>query len=160
MPRYHRSDPTPIGPTAMPFIASIRLALTPTHTLQHTLLATQTSTAFDSKWVPPAGGAPSRHTGTGGAADGVHGQYLRDSGAGDRSRVAPRSKQLGKQAARRGDVEQSKQLGKQPGEAMSSSRGDARAAKRARTGTGGAKTAPPTRSTDLTTKSVRLVVDF
>jgi hypothetical protein len=34
MPRYPRSDPTPIGP--------IRLALT--HTLQHTLLATQTST--------------------------------------------------------------------------------------------------------------------
>jgi hypothetical protein len=44
------------------------------------------------------------------------------------------------QAARRGDVEQSKRLGKQPDEAMSSSRGDARAAKRARTG--GAKTAP------------------
>jgi hypothetical protein len=53
--------------------------------------------AFDSKWVPPVGGAPSRHTGTGGAADGVHGQYLSDSGAGDRSRVVPRSKQLGKQ---------------------------------------------------------------
>jgi hypothetical protein len=52
---------------------------------------------FDSKWVPPVGGAPSRHTGTGGAADGVHDQYLRDSGAGDRSRVVPRSKQLGKQ---------------------------------------------------------------
>jgi hypothetical protein len=26
--------------------------------------------AFDSRWVPPVGGAPSRHTGTGGAADG------------------------------------------------------------------------------------------
>ena len=37
-------------------------------------------------------------------------------------------------------VPRSKQLGKQPDEAMSSSRGDARAAKRARTG--GAKTAP------------------
>jgi hypothetical protein len=35
--------------------------------------------AFDSKWVPPVGGAPSRHTGTGGAADGVHAQCLRDS---------------------------------------------------------------------------------
>jgi hypothetical protein len=28
---------------------------------------------IDSRWVPPVGGAPSRHTGTGGAADGVHG---------------------------------------------------------------------------------------
>jgi hypothetical protein len=64
--------------------------------------------AFDSKWVPPVGDAPSRHTGTGGAADGVHEQRLRDSGAG--SRVVPRRKQLGKQ----------------PDEAMSSSRGDAR----------------------------------
>jgi hypothetical protein len=35
------------------------------------------------EWVPPVGGAPSRHTGTGGAADGVHAQCLRDSGAGD-----------------------------------------------------------------------------
>jgi hypothetical protein len=35
-------------------------------------------------WVPPpVGGAPSRHTGTGGAADGVHDQCLRDSGAGE-----------------------------------------------------------------------------
>jgi hypothetical protein len=67
-------------------------------------------------WVPPVGGAPSRHTGTGGAADGVHEQRLRDSGAG--SRVVPRRKQLCKQ----------------PDEAMSSSRGDARAAERARKG--------------------------
>jgi hypothetical protein len=37
-------------------------------------------------------------------------------------------------------VPRSKQLGKQPDEAMPSSRGDARAAERARTG--GAKTAP------------------
>jgi hypothetical protein len=37
-------------------------------------------------------------------------------------------------------VPRSKQLGKQPDEAMLSSRGDARAAERARTG--GAKTAP------------------
>jgi hypothetical protein len=51
---------------------------------------------FDSKWVPPVGGAPSRHTGTGGAADGVHDQCLRDSGAGE-SRMVPRRKQLGKQ---------------------------------------------------------------
>jgi hypothetical protein len=36
---------------------------------------------FDSRWVPPVGGASSRHTGTGGAADGVHAQCLRDSGA-------------------------------------------------------------------------------
>jgi hypothetical protein len=83
------------------------------------------------KRVPPVGGAPSRHTGTGGAADGVHDQYrLRDSGAGDRSRVVPRSKQLGKQpdearcradqaarqAARRGDVEQPRRCaGRQAG---------------------------------------------
>jgi hypothetical protein len=39
--------------------------------------------AFDSKWVPPVGGAPSRHTSTGGAADGVHAQCLRGSGAGE-----------------------------------------------------------------------------
>jgi hypothetical protein len=56
---------------------------------------------------------------------------------GQESSGAP--KQAARQAARRGDVEQSKRLGKQPGEAMSSSRGDARAAKRARTG--GAKMA-------------------
>jgi hypothetical protein len=36
--------------------------------------------AFDSKWVPPVGGAPSRHTSTGGAADGVHKHRLGDSG--------------------------------------------------------------------------------
>jgi hypothetical protein len=78
--------------------------------------------AFDSKWVPPVGGAPSRHTGTGGAADGVHEDNLRESGGGSR-RVVPRRKQLGKQ----------------PDEAMPSSRGDARAAERARTG--GAKIA-------------------
>jgi hypothetical protein len=45
--------------------------------------------------VPPVGGAPSRHTGTGGAADGVHEHSLRDPGGG--SRVVPRRKQLGKQ---------------------------------------------------------------
>jgi hypothetical protein len=55
-------------------------------------------------------------------ADGVHEQSLRDSGGG--SRVVPRRKQLGKQ----------------PDEAMPSSRGGARAAERARTG--GAKIAP------------------
>jgi hypothetical protein len=93
----------------------------------------------DSRWVPPVGGAPSRHTGTGGAADGVHAQCLRDSGAGDRSRVVPRaaprrsrvvprSKQLGsqtrrcraeqaaRQAARRGDAEQPRRCaGRQAG---------------------------------------------
>ena len=58
--------------------------------------------------MPPVGGAPSRHTGTGGAADGVHAQCLRDSGAGDRSRVVPRA------AARRSRVvPRSKQLGSQ-----------------------------------------------
>jgi hypothetical protein len=77
------------------------------------------SAAFDSKWVPPVGGAPSRHTGTGGAADGVHAQCLRDSGAGDRSRVVPRSKQLGG-AEWCPAMSRSKQLGRQPDEAMSS----------------------------------------
>jgi hypothetical protein len=98
--------------------------------------------------VPPVGGAPSsRHTGTGGAADGVHDQHLRDSGlrcwAGDRSRVVPRSKQLGgvewypeQQLCKQPDEAMSS---KQLDEAMSSSRGDARAAKRVRTG--GAKIA-------------------
>jgi hypothetical protein len=75
--------------------------------------------AFDSRWVPPVGGAPSRHTGTGGAADGVHDHYLRDSGAGDRSptgrsRVAPRT--TARQAAIRGDVEQPRRCaGRQAG---------------------------------------------
>jgi hypothetical protein len=32
--------------------------------------------AFDSRWVPPVGGAPSRHTSTRGAADGAHDQHL------------------------------------------------------------------------------------
>jgi hypothetical protein len=50
---------------------------------------------------------------------------------------------FGKGASIRGDVEQSKQLGKQSDEAMPSSRGDARADKRARTG--GAKTGAPRR---------------
>jgi hypothetical protein len=64
--------------------------------------------AFDSRWVPPVGGAPSRHTGTGGATDEVHAQCLRDSGAGDKSRVVPRA------AARRSRVvPRSKQLGSQ-----------------------------------------------
>jgi hypothetical protein len=50
------------------------------------------------------------------------------------------SKQLGKQPDEAMSSRQSRQLGKQPDEPMSSSRGDARATKRARTG--GAKTAP------------------
>jgi hypothetical protein len=45
--------------------------------------------AFDSRWVPPVGGAPSRHTGTGGATAGVHAQCLRDLGDGDKSLVVP-----------------------------------------------------------------------
>jgi hypothetical protein len=77
------------------------------------------------------GGAPSRHTGTGGAAaDGVHEDSLRESGGG--SRVVPRRKQLGKQ----------------PDEAMPISRGDARAAERARTG-GRGEDGPLTRLADL-----------
>jgi hypothetical protein len=47
--------------------------------------------SFDSRWVPPVGGAPSRHTGTGGAAAGVHAQCLRDPGAGDKSLMVPRA---------------------------------------------------------------------
>jgi hypothetical protein len=56
----------------------------------------QNPRALDSKWVPPVGGAPSRHTGTGGAADGVHAKCLRDPGRcwGQESMV-PRSEQLG-----------------------------------------------------------------
>jgi hypothetical protein len=87
--------------------------------------------AFDSKWVPPVGGVPSRHIGTGGGADGVHDQCLRDSGAGESS-GAPT--QAARQAA---------------DEAMSSSRGDARAAKRARTGDRRGEDSPLTRLTDL-----------
>jgi hypothetical protein len=78
----------------------------------------QSPDTFDSKWVPaPVGGAPSRHTGTGGAADGVHAQCLRDSARcwGQESSGAP------KQAARRSRVvPRSKQLGRQPDEEMSS----------------------------------------
>jgi hypothetical protein len=59
--------------------------------------------SFDSKWVPPVGGAPSRHTGTGGAGRwGTRGQpegvSLRESSG------APT--QAARQAARRGDAEQ------------------------------------------------------
>jgi hypothetical protein len=66
--------------------------------------------AFDSRWVPPVGGAPS--TGTPApevqSTDGVHAQCLSDSGAGDRSLVVPRA------AARRSQVVlRSKQLGSQ-----------------------------------------------
>jgi hypothetical protein len=97
---------------------------------------------FDSRWVPPVGGAPSRHTGTGGATTGVHAQCLRDSGAGDtslvvpraaarRSQVVPQSKQL---AARRGDVERSKRLASSQARRCQGSRGDARADQWARTG--------------------------
>ena len=74
---------------------------------------------FDSKWVPPVGGAPSRHTGTGGATAGVHAQCLRDPGAGDTSLVVPRaaarqSLVVPREAARRSQVvPQSKQLGSQ-----------------------------------------------
>jgi hypothetical protein len=74
------------------------------------------SCAFDSRWVPPVGGAPSRHTSTGGAADGVHAQCLRDSGAGDRSRVVPRpERQLAAESSGA-----PKQAARQPDEAMSS----------------------------------------
>jgi len=72
-----------------------------------------------SRWVPPVGGAPSRHTGTGGATAGVHAQCLRDSGAGDTSLVVPRaaarqSLVVPREAARRSQVvPQSKQLGSQ-----------------------------------------------
>jgi hypothetical protein len=73
---------------------------------------------FDSKWVPPVGGAPSRHTGTGGAADGVRGTCPVPEGPrcwGQEPSGAP------KQAARRSRVApRSKQLGRQPDEAMSS----------------------------------------
>jgi hypothetical protein len=46
---------------------------------------------FDSQWVPPVGGAPSRHTSTWEVhATGVH----------RRGRVVPRREQLGKQLRR------------------------------------------------------------
>jgi hypothetical protein len=93
---------------------------------------------FDSWWVPPVGGAPSRHTGTGGATAGVHAQCLRDSGAGDgspvvsraaarQSQVVPRSKQLDSQTrrcraeqavgqvARRGDAKAAEEMRGPPG---------------------------------------------
>jgi hypothetical protein len=69
--------------------------------------------------VLPVGGAPSRHTGTGGATAGVHAQCLRDPGAGEASLVVPRaagrqSLVVPREAARRSQVvPQSKQLGSQ-----------------------------------------------
>jgi hypothetical protein len=108
---------------------------------------------LDSRWVPPVGGAPSRHTGTGGATAGVHAQCLRDPGAGDKSLVAsgaPSGSQAKSSGVPRGSQAKSsgapKQAARQPDEAMSSrasgrassqtrrcqdSRGDARAGKRA-----------------------------
>jgi hypothetical protein len=56
--------------------------------------------AFDSKWVPPVGGAPSRHIGTGGAADGVHDQCLRDSGAGESSGAPTQAARQADEASR------------------------------------------------------------
>jgi hypothetical protein len=117
-----------------------------------------THTASDSKRMPPpqppVGGSPSRHTGTGGASEGVHDQCLRPAGLrcwGQEPSGAP--KQAARQAARRGHVEQSKQLGKQPDEAMSNSRGDTRAAKR-RAQEGRRQQPPNTASGSLTTKPV------
>jgi hypothetical protein len=58
---------------------------------------------FDSRWVPPVGGAPSRHTGTGGATAGVHAQCLRDPGAGGQeSSGAPSGSQAKSSGAPRG----------------------------------------------------------
>jgi hypothetical protein len=82
--------------------------------------------AFDSRWVPPVGGVPSRHTGTGGAADGVHDQHLSGESSG-----APRQ-QLGKQpdeaaarqAAGRGDVEQPRRCSGRQAGAHRSRRGE------------------------------------
>jgi hypothetical protein len=94
-PEGPRTDP----PVCIPFASAFQRPLT----------------AFDSRWVPPVVGAPSRHTGTGGATDGVHTQCLRDPGAGDRSRVVPRA------AARRSESSGApKQAARQPDEAMSS----------------------------------------
>jgi hypothetical protein len=71
--------------------------------------------AFDSRWMPPVGGAPSRHTGTGGAATGVQSQVpeatqvlgTRESGS------APSGSQAKSSGA-------PKQAARQPDEAMSS----------------------------------------
>jgi hypothetical protein len=81
------------------------------------LSLTNALSAFDSRWVPPVGGAPSRRTSTGGAATGslspVHEatQVLgtRESGS------AP----SGSQAKSSGAVNQ-QQAARQPDEAMSS----------------------------------------
>jgi hypothetical protein len=61
---------------------------------------------LDSRWVwvPPVGGAPSRHTSTGCAADGVHKYRLGDSG-GTGVEWCPDAR-AARRAARRGDAEQ------------------------------------------------------
>jgi hypothetical protein len=73
--------------------------------------------------------------------------------------AAPRRcRQLGYTDRRGRVVPRRKQLGKQPDEAMPSSRGDARAAERARTG--GAKTAPRRDQRISEQNRMRLPVDF
>jgi hypothetical protein len=58
-------------------------------------------------------------------------------------------------------VPRRKQLGKEPDEAMPSSRGDARTAERARTGADRrGEDSPPPSSEDLRTRPVRLTADF
>jgi hypothetical protein len=126
----------------------------------------QISSAFDSRWVPPVGGAPSRHTGTGGAAAGVHAQCLRDSGAGDRSlvvsraaarrsQVVPRSKQLDSHTRRCRAEQAAGQVAR---------RGDAKAAEEMRGPASGraqeGRRPPRTRSTDFGSRSCVLRVFF
>jgi hypothetical protein len=106
---------------------------------------------FDSR-CPPSRRCPSRHTGTGGAADGVHAQCLGDPGAGDRSPVVPRA------AARRSQMvpPRSKQLGSQTRRCQGS-RGDrGPASGRAQEG----RRQPRTRSTDFGIRSCVLRVFF
>jgi hypothetical protein len=90
---------------------------TATATLSRSGSGAAAPTAFDSRWVPPVGGAPSRRTSTGGAATGLLSpvpEATQVLGARE-----PGSAPSGSQANPSGAVNQ-QQAARQPGEAMSS----------------------------------------
>ena len=109
---------------------------------------------FDSRWVPPVGGAPSRRTSTGGATTGLLSpvpeatQVLgtRESGSAPSGSQAKSSGAVNQQQAAR--QSQARRCRVEQAAGQVASRGDARAGQRARTG-GAKKKSPPIRSTDV-----------
>ena len=108
---------------------------------------------FDSRWVPPVGGAPNGRTSTGGATTGLLSpvpeatQVLgtRESGSAPSGSQAKSSSAVNQQQAAR--QSQARRCRVEQAAGQVASRGDARAGKRARTG--GAKASPGARSTDF-----------